>query len=375
MTGNIHESTAHARVAPAKNNLNVLRFVAASLVLVAHGVELPSGLEKHDWIYSATGKSLGWYAVSAFFVISGYLILMSWQRNPSLSSFVQARFLRIMPGLLIMLITVVSVLGLFFSALDFLSYIRDKETLSYFVGCLSIIFVKYDLPGVFHYNPIRVVNGSLWTLRYEIFCYACVAFAGLLGILRHCYLRRIALSLCISTALVVLIWAEFTGYAETNSKLGMLSELARLTLCFLLGALYFEFQNRLPLSFIGLLGLIGFALIAIQTPLFTPILVVMTAYATLWFAFVPNGKWIRWTRSAPDYSYGMYIYSCPIQQAIISLSPTLATGVTILLSFCVTIPFAALSWHLIEQPALALKRLKSPLKGSLLESPSGKGVG
>src|SRR5262249_52138725 len=152
-------------------------------------------------------------AVSAFFVISGYLILMSWQRNPSLSSFLQARFLRIMPGLAVMLVSSVLILGAFFSTLDFAEYIKNRETVSYFVGCLSIVFVKYELPGVFNSNPLRLVNGSLWTLRYEIFCYACVALAGLLGVLRHVYLRRIALSLCFITALAMLVWLEHKGFA------------------------------------------------------------------------------------------------------------------------------------------------------------------
>lgn len=57
----------------------------------------------------------------------------------------------------------------------------------------------------------------------------------------------------------------------------------------------------------------------------------------------------------PDYSYGIYIYGIPAQQAAVALG----LGITPLTNFTVglslTLPLAALSWHLIERPALKLK--------------------
>jgi peptidoglycan/LPS O-acetylase OafA/YrhL len=60
-----------------------------------------------------------------------------------------------------------------------------------------------------------------------------------------------------------------------------------------------------------------------------------------------------------DYSYGMYLYAWPIQQAIVSV--TLSIGWRIgpiglfvaatLLTFCIAVP----SWHFVERPALRLQ--------------------
>lgn len=129
------------------NNFNLLRFTAASLVIVSHGVELPTGLAAQDWAQRLTGEPFSWYAVNLFFVISGYLIFASWEANPSPARFIKARFLRIIPGLFVMLVLSVLVLGLFYSRLDFAQYIQAEDTRRYFIGCLSVISVKMNLPG------------------------------------------------------------------------------------------------------------------------------------------------------------------------------------------------------------------------------------
>src|SRR4051812_28318215 len=105
------------------NNFNMLRFMAATLVILSHGIELPSGLVSRDWAYHLTGQSFSWYAVNLFFVLSGYLIFGSWDAKPSLITFVKARFLRIIPGLFVMLVLCVLVLGVGFSKLHFVTFI------------------------------------------------------------------------------------------------------------------------------------------------------------------------------------------------------------------------------------------------------------
>ncbi len=133
-----------ARMIPTENanNFTCLRLVAAVLVIVSHGVELPTGLAQHDWVYSLTGHAVSWYAVNAFFVVSGYLILTSWERTPTLTSFSWARFLRIMPGLFVMLIVTSTTLGIAFSEMSLRNFATSSETLTYIIGCLSILFVK-----------------------------------------------------------------------------------------------------------------------------------------------------------------------------------------------------------------------------------------
>ncbi|SRR5690349_2652646 len=57
-----------------------------------------------------------------------------------------------------------------------------------------------------------------------------------------------------------------------------------------------------------------------------------------------------------DLSYGVYIYAFPLQQMLLiaglNMRPLLFTAI----STAVTLPVAALSWFVIEKPALSLKR-------------------
>ncbi|MBN3791656.1 hypothetical protein [Burkholderia sp. Ac-20353] len=56
-----------------------------------------------------------------------------------------------------------------------------------------------------------------------------------------------------------------------------------------------------------------------------------------------------------DISYGLYLYAFPIQQLLVYKFPTISLTTEIAVTFLITIPFAALSWHLIEKNALKLK--------------------
>jgi peptidoglycan/LPS O-acetylase OafA/YrhL len=68
---------------------------------------------------------------------------------------------------------------------------------------------------------------------------------------------------------------------------------------------------------------------------------------------LPELKWLR-TR---DYSYGIYLYGYPITQALVASVPALrGHGILVfVLTTTCTMAFAAMSWHMIERRALALK--------------------
>lgn len=85
------------------NNLNLIRIVAASAVLVSHAYALTSGQEMSEPFRAATGLSLGQFAVAIFFGMSGLLIARSFDRRQSLAHFVSARFLRLWPALAVVL--------------------------------------------------------------------------------------------------------------------------------------------------------------------------------------------------------------------------------------------------------------------------------
>ena len=58
-----------------------------------------------------------------------------------------------------------------------------------------------------------------------------------------------------------------------------------------------------------------------------------------------------------DYSYGVYLYSYPIQQMLVSISPSMREWwIVFPLSAALSLLVAAVSWTWIERPALGLKR-------------------
>lgn len=337
-----------------QNNFNVLRLVAASLVIVAHGIELPTGLASRDIAYTLTGQSFGWYAVSMFFTISGYLVLGSWNRNPSVAAFLRNRVLRIWPGLIVMLILSVALLGLFFSTLTPRQFFTATQSWSYFLGNFTIVGVRYELPGVFASNPLTVVNGSLWTLRYEIGCYAALAGLGALGLLSRREPRKLLLIALTLAAAGASIAIALSG-AGRSGRMLLLVEGTRLTFAFLLGMFYRDWSDRFPPRLPVLALLVIVAGLTVKTVFFVPLAILALAYATFWVAFVPDAPWLRAMRRTPDYSYGLYIYAFPVQQAIIAAYPQAGAATVIILGLALTLVPAALSWHFVEEPALRHK--------------------
>ena len=78
-------------------------------------------------------------------------------------------------------------------------------------------------------------------------------------------------------------------------------------------------------------------------------------YFVLGLAYLPRGP-IRSFNRLGDYSYGLYIYAFPVQQSLVARFPELTPGPLFLAAFAVTLVLAILSWHLIENPALGIKR-------------------
>jgi peptidoglycan/LPS O-acetylase OafA/YrhL len=76
------------------------------------------------------------------------------------------------------------------------------------------------------------------------------------------------------------------------------------------------------------------------------------------YAIIVSGALIRNRRLVlrTDISYGVYIYAFPIQQLLVVCGLAfLAPPVFAIIAAALTLPLAALSWFLIEKPALKLK--------------------
>lgn len=312
-------------------NLDHLRLLAAAAVIVSHAWPLALGAGMPEPLEMLTGHSLGGWAVGLFFFLSGMLISQSAERRGAMS-FWQARLLRILPGLLVALgITLVlaRISG---------SSVGMAEAGRYLLKGVTLISLEHQLTGAFASNPYPLaVNGPLWSLPHEVLAYGLCHILVLSGLMRH-RLGGVVL-LCGSLLLYGL-----ATLPDAQLLPGRLQSFAPLWLAFALGMMATRIADRLPLSPVLAVGL------AASAPLGWPFAVAALGYGALVLTLrLPNLP--RWG----DWSFGLYIYGWPVAQTVIMVWPGLSPAALALASLAATLPFAALSWHLVERPALRLR--------------------
>ncbi|HEX7291274.1 MAG TPA: acyltransferase [Conexibacter sp.] len=362
------------------SNFDLLRLVGATLVLVVHSFELT--INRRAPI-TAIGEAVGEIAVVTFFVISGFLITRSWAYDPKPLSFAIKRVLRLMPALLISLLLTALLLGPLTTTLPLSTYFAEPATKAYILSNATFqTFVQ--LPGVFAQTPFpNVVNQPLWTLPVEVKAYCVVAVLGLLGVVALSGRRRLLVpAIALFFALlaidstraaiplgdrVVATIADVQGPPEVVAiaHAGVLNELPRLVAAYMIGASLFVLARWIPLrwSIAGALAVawavvaatIGPDAVPLATALALPYVVVLLAYRT--------SHLVRLPRRMGDYSYGLYIFAFPIQQAVILWLTPSSGLVTVAVAGSITLALAVASWHFIEAPSLTLKqRIRQPLE-------------
>lgn len=138
----------------AKNNFDLLRVLFALTVCLVHAHTL-SGYREIEWIPTLLSSEI---AVQAFFVVSGFLIFMSYERSQSLASYAGKRARRIYPAYFT--IVMICALGLWTVSSQGIGEYFSKEWLEY-VGfnLVFLNFVQQSLPGVFENHRFDAVNG------------------------------------------------------------------------------------------------------------------------------------------------------------------------------------------------------------------------
>lgn len=326
---------------PRSNSLSVMRLLLAGVVAVAHSLQLARG-----WQPMIGATEVGELAVDGFFVVSGFLVTTSLLRLGSLRRYLWHRFLRIAPGFYVCLLVTAFVVAPAVSVLRGGTaqqvYAGPGSALDYLVANAGLVIRQFGIDAW----PVApgqgdIANGALWTLFYEALCYGLVAGLGVLAVLR----RRpwVVLVLLLGLQLV-------TTLREAGAELVPQQQLPRLVLVFLLGAAAHLYADRIPLT----RGLALAAAVALGASLL--LLGDHRAVAALPFAYLvvyavvrlPLRQDLSW-----DLSYGVYIYHWPLTVVLLSagaggLSTPLVVGATLLVSALA----AAVSWRLVEAPAL-----------------------
>lgn len=330
---------------PRANALNAWRLGLALAVIVWHSVVL-------------TGRPLPPFAlhqfatqdfVDGFFAISGFLIPASWLSNPRLRNYALARGLRILPGMWVCLFVtafVIAPIGIAIQGGSAAKLLTSGGPLRFVVRNSAVAYVQFDIAGTPSGVPFPGMwNGSLWTLQYEVLLYIAVAILGLVAILGRRWLFPVAFTLA-------LVWSTLAPCPLDGGTVA--ERTARLAVMFAAGGLMHRFRDVIPARWS--LVAVG-AAIVLAANLLLPDYRLVGAIP-LAYTVIVSGALIHNQRLnlRTDLSYGTYIYACPIQQVLVIAGlGTLNPLVFAIIATTVTLPFAAMSWFLIEKPAMRLK--------------------
>jgi peptidoglycan/LPS O-acetylase OafA/YrhL len=337
------------------NNFNLIRILAALAVLLQHATPTATGAMVKLG-RSSLGMSFASIAVDVFFVTSGFLVTGSLVRGRGVRSYLYSRAARIFPALFVVVLLAVFGIGLVFTTLPLANYLSDSKTLEYLIrGCTAFFGVSFQLPGVFAANPYKdSVNASLWTLPHELHMYAILAALWWLcsrtraGQAHQAFRNWIVAAAVLG--MILLISYNFTSSAPRENGFRMLFFM------FFSGAAYYVLRDRVVLSYpVFCSALAILVLSSLNRSLFFIAYIATLPYLLLFIAYVPSYA-IRQYNRVGDYSYGVYIYAFPVEQVLAALIPGISTFLMIVLAIPATLLLAVVSWHLIERPALDLRR-------------------
>jgi peptidoglycan/LPS O-acetylase OafA/YrhL len=227
------------------------------------------------------------------------------------------------------------------------NYFTHPEFEQYFLNIAG--YIHYHLPGVFTTNPVpRTVNGSLWTVPYEAECYFALAAVSFIGLVKR---PKLFASALLAVTLALFVWTLVHGDAgpARNTLTGR-----QLVLFFLSGVLTYLWRDRVRYSGWLALAAVAVSLALVTSHLMVYLLPIPVAYLTAYIGLQTPGKLPVIFKG--DYSYGIYLYAFPVQQAVAYLLPQQPWYLNFAVALVFVSMFAAFSWHCVEKPTLRLKR-------------------
>jgi peptidoglycan/LPS O-acetylase OafA/YrhL len=330
--------------ASKKNNWGLIRLIAAFAVIYGHSFGMFNNIDSKDWTidHLTMGTTYsGQMAVVVFFFISGALVTRSLVTSRNAFEYILKRVSRVAPGLILCLL----ISGLVIAPL-FGTNVSLGNILSYINGNIWLVTNSFYIEGVFTNNRYKAVNGSLWTLPNEMRLYFVLFIFGLI-------FAKITREKIVGLLLVLLFFLYFSPamipLIGSNNELMGNGLFVINSIFFVLGGLAWAIHlGRIR----GELYLLGSILVYVYFR-FNPerhlfIFFSLVAFCMFIASFKPLNSFVP----KHDYSYGVYLYGWVTGQIVVSLYPRLNWEFSLFLNLCLSLLFAAFSWHIVEKPTL-----------------------
>lgn len=360
------------------NCFDFLRLFAACSVVVSHA----TNHFHSSFLWVHPGQSVWFYdGVALFFVLSGFLVYRSYERcvqrgHPSWQYFVN-RFLRIAPALYAYLafttlaLILVGVLPI--GELGRAAYWKWAGSNLLLLPRNSVLFLDFGTGNI---------NGSLWTVTAEISFYLVVP---LIYVVQRRYGLRAMLAFIAVAGLAGVIMAGVLG---RESRWVYRDFLFRLTflpymIFFGLGIFWSQVWDQAPkrrwlcalcVSLFGAIRILnipglepetglGLVLKGSINPIYAVVWAVPLSYAVIYVAHFGPRIFRMIPQKIGDLSYGIYIWHMVVinfmvyfgWHRIVAGIPGAGVGLALLITFAL----AALSWRLVEKPAVRFKPYSS----------------
>lgn len=338
----LKRSPTFEEVARAKpeftTGFDYLRVGLALAVVVVHCAAIANP-DAWRWMWTSWFGPIERAILPAFFALSGYLVAGSISRN-TLPQFVALRAFRIVPALAVEVCITAFVLGALFTKLQLGTYFTSAEFYAYFLNVLGVI--HYTLPGVFEGKQL---NAQLWTIPFELECYALLVFLTLATVVRRKHaLLSVSLAGAILMTAVAIAGAFYVNSWNVPGRM--------LVVAFISGVVTYLYKGSLKHNGYLALGSAVSAYLLLSFPNMVFLAAIPLVYLTVYVGLlrpptIPFG----------DLSYGVYLFHFPVARALHEASSNrLGWGGLLLFTLGITVIFAHLSWVWVEKPVLDRKK-------------------
>lgn len=365
-----------------KNSVNAIRLAFAGSIIVLHAMPLGGYVEEMPKLIFH--ETVGTYMLAGFFVISGYMITASRLASRNFGDYLWRRLLRIYPAWIASFVLVAVVLGplsLLIQGRSVSDYDWDSAA-GYVYKNLFFVLKQFDITGTIENIPVeRVWNYSAWTLFFEFALWMCIGVLVLIAPKRLLNLGIFA-GLLSFTAIKVYdkLTTDLSQFGTTNNGratgaidpglMAVLEPMARLGVFFFAGSVLYVYRDKITLNRVVLWICVAVSFVLAVVGWFHIIAALPFAYVIMYLGTSTRFARVNFPN---DYSYGTYIYAFPVTQVLalinLELNQSMPAWLFCTLAVLATAPLAWASWHVLEKPAMSLKRLTAGKNKAIIGVP------